>query len=209
MNRRWFYKMLKKLSIRIVNWQIKQGNLKQEEQAIYEYAYEILLNQIINLLFASLIAWYFRMPIVVAVFLAIYIPLRSYSGGYHATTNWGCTLVSAFILVLICGVYPNIPQEIAVLYPVLFVISGVCIFLFAPVPDINKPLDQLETRKYKIFSRIIWGVESLLGIFLYCMKVQIGLVIAMGHGVFTIMLLLGIIKYKFFCLHAKNDIFNV
>ena len=157
--------MLKKLSIRIVNWQIKQGNLKQEEQAIYEYAYEILLNQIINLLFASLIAWYFRMPIVVAVFLAIYIPLRSYSGGYHATTNWGCTLVSAFILVLICGVYPNIPQEIAVLYPVLFVISGVCIFLFAPVPDINKPLDQLETRKYKIFSRIIWGVESLLGIF--------------------------------------------
>ena len=30
--------MLKKLSIRIVNWQIKQGNLKQEEQAIYEYA---------------------------------------------------------------------------------------------------------------------------------------------------------------------------
>ena len=201
--------MLKKLSIRIVNWQIKQGNLKQEEQAIYEYAYEILLNQIINLLFASLIAWYFRMPIVVAVFLAIYIPLRSYSGGYHATTNWGCTLVSAFILVLICGVYPNIPQEIAVLYPVLFVISGVCIFLFAPVPDINKPLDQLETRKYKIFSRIIWGVESLLGIFLYCMKLQIGLVIAMGHGVVTIMLLLGIIKYKFFCLHAKNDIFNV
>ena len=141
MNRRWFYKMLKKFSIWIVNWQIKQGNLKQEEQAIYEYAYEILLNQIINLLFASLIAWYFRMPIVVAVFLAIYIPLRSYSGGYHAATNWGCTLVSAFILVLICGVYPNIPQEIAVLYPVLFVISGVCIFLFAPVPDINKPLD--------------------------------------------------------------------
>lgn len=76
--------MLKAISEKIVNWQINNGFLKEEEKKIYIYAYEIFLNQVINLLISGLVAWVFHVPEVVLVFLMCYIPLRSYCGGYHA-----------------------------------------------------------------------------------------------------------------------------
>ncbi|MBE5994910.1 MAG: hypothetical protein E7247_21280, partial [Paenibacillaceae bacterium] len=73
--------MLQRISEDIVSWQIKKNLLKDDQRALYLYAYEILLNQIINIIVAVIIAVIMRAPMPVFVFLASYIPLRSYCGG--------------------------------------------------------------------------------------------------------------------------------
>lgn len=87
--------MIRNLAERIVEWQIKKHSLPDEDRGLYQYAYEVLLNQVINVLIAILIAVLFHAPMPVFLFLASYIPLRSYCGGHHARTNGGCTAVSA------------------------------------------------------------------------------------------------------------------
>lgn len=188
--------MLKAISEKIVNWQINNGFLKEEEKKIYIYAYEIFLNQVINLLISGFVAWVFHVPAVVLVFLICYIPLRSYCGGYHASTNFRCTIISTIILVFVCIFFKNYKEYFCEWYPLVFVLSGILIIRYAPIPDINKPLDESEVDKYKKMSRIIWGLQAVIGVILYLFIPQIGMIIGISHTIFSIMLFISIVKYK-------------
>lgn len=187
--------MLAKISQYIVGWQINKGILREEERAVYQYGYELLLNQVINILIAVLIAIAFKSPGAVFIFLLSYIPLRSFCGGYHAGTNLTCTIVSAFILCGVCLVTGYV-QESPLLnwYPITFAVSGYFILRYAPVADRNKPLEVIETMKYRSRSRIIWGIQTVIGILLYPLWQKYGVVIAISHLVLLFMLCLGIRK---------------
>lgn len=189
--------MLRWLSKKIVNWQIEKSILMDEERAVYQYGYEVFLNQILNILIAIVIAVILRAPMPVFVFLVGYIPLRSYCGGYHANTNGGCIIVSALLICLVCQVTKNIRiSDAAVLLPASFILSGILIFRFAPVPDRNKPLDELETIRYRSRSRLIWLAEAVIGMAFYFVYGKAGVVIAVSHIILSVMLCLGLLKNK-------------
>ena len=187
--------MLEKISGKVVDWQVKRGILSQEERSVYRYAYELFLNQTINVGIAVLIAFLSGTPVAVALFLLSYIPLRSFCGGYHADTNMGCTIVSALLIIAACFLYIYV-REGSVLrgYPLLFLVSGYCIMRYAPVQDRNKPLDGAERERYGRMSRILWGIEAAIGILCYAFFPRYGLIIAFIHLVMAIVLGLGIWK---------------
>lgn len=189
--------MLRRMSERIVGWQIHRGTLNGKDREVYLYAYELLLNQIINVVIAIGIAVILRAPIWVAVLLLGYIPLRSYSGGYHADSNFGCSVVSAVMIFVVCftaGMMEN--TQAAFLSLAAFAASGVLIFLAAPVPDKNKPLDEAETVRYRLRSRVIWAVEALAGTAMVMLGWEVGVVLALGHAVLSLMLCLGLLKNR-------------
>lgn len=187
--------MLERISGRIVGWQIQKGILSDEERAVYQYAYELLLNQAINILIAVLIAVVFRAPLPVLLFLLSYIPLRSFCGGYHADTNLRCTVVSALLICGVCWLYQNIRDGFWLTwYPLGYLISGYLVMRYAPVPDQNKPLDEEETIRYKQTSRIIWGLEMVIGMIFYIVSRRYGFVLAISHLILSVMLAVGKLK---------------
>ncbi len=189
--------MIRNLAERIVEWQIKKHSLPDEERGLYQYAYEVLLNQVINVLIAILIAVLFRAPMPVFLFLASYIPLRSYCGGHHARTNGGCTAVSAVLLCIICVIYRILPSNAGVIMqPVSYIISGLLIIRFAPVENVNKPLAEEERVRYRKISRYIWFGESLVGMSLFFIKSPAGVVIALSHIMLCVMLYWGLLINK-------------
>lgn len=192
--------MIQRISESIVSWQIKKNVLTDEQRALYLYAYEVMLNQTINMLIAVLIAIALKAPMPVFVFLVSYIPLRSYCGGYHARTNGGCTVVSAFLIILVCLVESVLTGELAIILPPLcLVISGALIFKFAPAPDKNKPLDEAETNHYRVKSRTVWFIEAVIGILLWCFGIRASVVIAISHVILSLMLVYGVFKNKKVC----------
>lgn len=192
--------MIQRISKSIVSWQIKKNVLTDEQRALYLYAYEVMLNQTINVLIAVLIAIALKAPMPVFVFLVSYIPLRSYCGGYHARTNGGCTVVSAFLIILVCLVESVLTGELAIILPPLcLVISGALIFKFAPAPDKNKPLDEAETNHYRVKSRTVWFIEAVIGILLWCFGIRASVVIAISHVILSLMLVYGVFKNKKVC----------
>lgn len=189
--------MIKRLSQAIVSWQIKKNILAEDERALYQYAYEVLLNQGINILVAVFIAVIFQAPIPVFVFLVCYIPLRSFCGGYHASTHERCTVVSAILICFVCWITKLLASNSAVIWSgVSFLISGITVFILAPVPDLNKPLDENESVRYRKVSRIIWAVEAALGLAFSLINQEVGFVMAVSHLIMAAMLFLGSVKNK-------------
>ena len=189
--------MLQRISEDIVSWQIKKNLLKDDQRALYLYAYEVLINQIINIVVAVFIAVIMRAPMPVFVFLASYIPLRSYCGGYHARTNGVCTVVSAILILIVCLLEKYIVGTAALFLPVAgFLISGILIYIFAPVPDRNKLLDEEETRRYRLKSRQLWLAEVIAGGIFWFVNIRVCVVLAISHLLLSIMLLYGVLNNK-------------
>lgn len=187
--------MIQRLSKNIVNWQIKKNILTNEQRILYQYGYEILINQIVNILIAILIADMMHAPLTVFVFLVSYIPLRSYCGGSHARTHGGCTFVSALLILIVCFCEKAVnPAKAFVFSPISFAISGIVVFLLAPVADKNKPLDEAETIRYRKRSRYIWLMEAVLGMIFWYYKSRLGIIMALTHSVFSVMLVYGKLK---------------
>ena len=194
--------MIERLSENIVSWQIRKNILTSDQKALYCYGYEVLLIQTINIILALIIAIVLDAPITVLFFFLSYLPLRSYCGGYHAKTNGGCTVVSSFLIVLVCLVERTITGELAVLLPPMcLVISGALIFRYAPAPDKNKPLDELETIHYRLRSRVVWLLEAVIGMGFWYFGLRASIVIGISHVILSLMLVYGVFKNRTDCVH--------
>ncbi len=180
----------------IVDWQIKKQYLNSQDRALYRYAYELLLGQVINLSIACLLAFLFHAYVVVAVYLLAYIPLRSYTGGHHAASSGVCTVVSAVILAVACMASRIIPSEMIVhLNGAVTIVASYVIFYLVPVDTANKPLDIEEKRRYRKKSIEIWMIETAAWIVLYGLGYETAsLSIILAHVTMVCMIFLGILK---------------
>lgn len=185
--------MIKKLSQGIVERQIQRSFLTEEDRSTYEYAYEILIDKIVNIVVAIAIAAIFQSFFTVAVFLVSYIPLRTYAGGYHARTNGGCAFASAVVLCIV-SIGMNNFQAVYYIYlmVIMGIVSSVIIWYLAPVEDLNKPLDELEAKTYRSKARVIWGLEIVISIILCVIGLTyIGLIIVVSQTLLAVMLVVG------------------
>lgn len=180
-------------------WQIRKSYLPAADKDLYTYAYGLLIGQAVNLIIAGLLAMIFHAYVTVLVYLISYIPLRSYAGGHHANTYQVCTLVSTVLLCAACLAAGFVP--VGYMVPVSAgsaFISGVLIFLLAPVQDHNKPLDEKEKKRYKKRSRGVWAIETVVmtAFFLFGMETA-GFAIALSHITLSVLLGAGIIKNRY------------
>ena len=97
------------------------------------------------------------------IFLAAFILLRQEAGGYHAPGWKSCYFLSCGILVLTLlwikeeFIYQTYITMIAAL------VAGIGIFLFAPLEDKNKPLEEEEKKALGKKARIIVVTELVVG----------------------------------------------
>lgn len=91
--------MIHRLAEKIVTGQIRKGTMQEEERNKYIYAYEVFLDQIFNFAIAFVLGIVTHELLAVCIFLAIYIPLRKYAGGFHAKTNGRCMVYSTLVIV--------------------------------------------------------------------------------------------------------------
>lgn len=181
---------------RIIGWQIKKGILPEAQRATYEYAYEVMISKVINILIAVLIAFLFRAPVTVAVLLVVYIPMRTYAGGYHAETNLWCTFVSAVMIVGVCLMVKYYPIDSILPFNIAASLSSICIiWMMAPVEAAHKPLDELEFKRYRLRTRILLMLGMIVSVILYCFGFwQISFVMNLAYIILAAMLIVGKVK---------------
>lgn len=81
---------LARLSRKIGNDLIKSDIVKAEDAKIYIYGINQILTYVINVFSALIIGAILGVFLEITVFMAAYIPLRSFAGGYHAKTPLRC-----------------------------------------------------------------------------------------------------------------------
>jgi len=82
-----------------VSRQIKKRKIPESEAEIYEYGYRLMIEKAGAFLLTVLIALVFHAWKEIVLFCIAFVPLRVYSGGYHAKKTISCMILSGTILV--------------------------------------------------------------------------------------------------------------
>ncbi|WP_455682492.1 accessory gene regulator B family protein [Thomasclavelia sp.] len=126
-------------------------NIISKNRAIYKFRIEILLSIFIETLLIMLIGFILNCFFEAFIYNVIFLVLRRFTGGYHCTTHLGCisTYVAFFGLYVIIREYFNFST--VVLCIIILIIEGIIVY-FSPVQSNNKILNELEQKKYHLYS---------------------------------------------------------
>lgn len=149
---------------------VRSGVIDSKDQELYEFALRNLLYAAATwgtLLIIGILTqrfWY------CLLYIAAYLPLREYAGGFHQKTRMRCYINSIFIFViLILGsfVYKIFFTPLALSVGLLF--SVIVLITFIPVESKQNPLTEKERNVYRKRALITMTTEIILTIILYVM----------------------------------------
>lgn len=142
--------MVQKIVDALVNKQSQNYVMTDEDEKIYRYGYVLLCEVFLNLVIALVIGIVFSKTKEVIFFLGMYIPLRSFCGGWHADKIWKCTVISNVILLLQVYGIENIKMYLSMSGMLLiFFFNMVCVYFISPVDTEMKKISQDEKKTYK------------------------------------------------------------
>lgn len=175
--------MIEKLVELLIIQQLNAGMITKENISVYRYGYTLMIEMSINVLIAFILGYLFHELSVVGFFLFMFIPLRSYCGGFHAPKAWICVILSnTFIVGVIlfsANMYLSINNKIIFL---LDIVCIVLIILLAPIQSSNKKLNDNEIQLYKKYIKLILIAQTILEIFLFTFDLnKFGNIIIMSH----------------------------
>ena len=77
------------------------GVIEEKNGEVYHFGLEMAIAMFLNLITTIMIGLLFRMLLESLVFLALFIPLRSYAGGFHASNHFKCFWLSQFSVIAV------------------------------------------------------------------------------------------------------------
>lgn len=186
-----------RLSRKIGNNLVQSDIVKEEDAEIYIYGINQILVSVLNVSSALIIGLIFGVFPEITVFMAAYIPLRSFAGGYHAKTPLSCYVFSVIMLIVVSIGLKYLHIADWVYYAVL-VAATLVVLVLSPVEDSNKPLDEIEHKVYKRRTILIATVELTLAMLLKLLMLD-DLFIATAYSfvVLSLMLIAGKVKKRF------------
>lgn len=148
---------------RIVDFMEENGSIQTEYRDVYVYALQTIVVYFFNIGTGVIIGVFMGEFLYCMIFLIAFILLREEAGGYHAPGWKSCYFLSCGILVLTLlwikeeVIYQTYITMIAALA------AGTGIFLFAPLEDKNRPLEEEEKKAIGKKARIIVVTELIVG----------------------------------------------
>ena len=141
--------MLKSIAEEITVALASNDIIETDEMEAYTYGLELLIPKIIlyaAILVVSLITDTFFASVT---FVVLLMCLRRYAGGFHCKTAETCLLFSFFIFLLALLGYEFAQNIPTIACGTSSIVSAVIVLIFAPVEDVNRPLDESEKVQYR------------------------------------------------------------
>jgi len=152
-----FTKSARKLTKSLVDNEVIPESEFEAHCIGFEMSFAIAANIVTTLA----IGFAFRMPLESLLFLAAIIPLRSYAGGYHASSHFRCYL---FSIVAVIAILSSMGLILSMYSAGIFMGAGVVcatiMFFLAPVQHPNRPLIDSEVYISRQRARIILCIET-------------------------------------------------
>ena len=197
--------MVQKIVDALVNKQSQNYVMTDEDEKIYRYGYVLLCEVVLNLVIALAIGIVFSKTKEVIFFLGMYIPLRSFCGGWHADKIWKCTVISNVILLLQVYGIENIKMYLSMNGMLLiFFFNIICVCFISPVDTEMKKISQDEKKTYKRkikFILIFHVIIAIITVLSDADEFTFGLMFV--YIMQNVMLLMEIIKHKK-CYFRRN-----
>lgn len=152
--------MLNELGKRLTNTLINNNQIDESERCLYEYGFFIFLSNATYGIITLIIGSIFSILIESTVFYIAFSLIRRYAGGFHASSEIKCTLITT-ISIFLCLLCTKICEINNIQMPILVltIIAAVSIFVLCPLDTPEKPLAKEE---YRYFRKISWLILFLI-----------------------------------------------
>lgn len=152
--------MIGKLSSKISDLLIRKSVIDSEDQELYVYGFFILLSQILYFIIAVIFGIIFNVLLQSVVFYIAFQFIRKYAGGYHASTEGRCEIMSTLsILACIVMIWLSRSYDFPLL---LFCISLVAVLVIAVLCPLDTPEKPLSNKELKYFRKISWLILFII-----------------------------------------------
>ncbi len=191
--------MIERISLKIANFIFKNTELDPELFEVYKYGIEITISTLLN------IFWIIAASMVLSdvfsgmIFLAVFISLRSFVGGYHAKTYFMCNAL--FLLTYLLVYYISsiavvfVEEELLSRFLTIIILLGIIpIIAFAPVQHKNKPLSEKKSRVYRIIGIATFILISITALALHYGGIKYGSFMIITLASISVLILIEILK---------------
>lgn len=146
--------MISKLSNYLTDKLLSNGTIGDEDKELYIYGLFMLLSQLMFFIITCIFGLVLNCIIESIIFYISFQFIRKYAGGYHASTETRCEVLST-LSILSCIVVIRLSKtyDIQTVLLLITTLSAVCIFVFCPIDTPEKPLSDKE---YKYFRKVSW-----------------------------------------------------
>lgn len=152
--------MIVKLSSKITELLINRDVISSENKELYDYGFFILLSQILYFIIALIFGIIFNVLLQSVVFYIAFQFIRKYAGGYHASTEGRCEIMSTLsILACIVMIWLSRSYDFSLL---LFCISLVAVLVIALLCPLDAPEKPLSNKELKYFRKISWLILFII-----------------------------------------------
>lgn len=154
--------MISKFSELLVKYFLKQSNITDDEQDLYQYGFFVLLSQILYFIVTCIMGALFGIFFESIIFYVAFQFIRRYAGGYHASTETRCEIMST-LSILACIVVIKLSKTYDFQFALLILsaVSALCIAVLCPLDTPEKPLSEKE---FKYFRKISWLILSAISL---------------------------------------------
>ena len=162
--------MISNITDHVVRNLLQAGIINQENKEVYEFGIETFCSDVVNLMTTAMIGILMGQLWECLIFQVVFISLRSWTGGYHASSEWKCWVLSNVMVAVVLLLSRRLPIwfDSNVGLFLLFAAAGV-ILVLAPVENENNPLDADEVKSYKCRVRTVVLISVFSSILLYCL----------------------------------------
>ena len=160
--------MFRNIAEKIYGYLSKKKLLNQNDREVYIYALEIIVLNLGLLITLFIISAFMKQLLFFVCYICFFVPLRIFSGGYHAKRSEVCFIMSVGIYVLALLILKNnvylYENTVLLCIASLFLLI---IYIFSPVENENHPLADDQRKRNKIIVRVMVLLDFTL-LIIFC-----------------------------------------
>lgn len=149
--------MISKISEKFVAKWLLSDSVDADEKELYEYGIFILLSTIFFAGITAILGTLFGLFIQSLLFFAVFVTVRQFAGGIHASSEIKCEVFTS-ISILLCIVTMHLAQNNDLIIGILLLLAlifSALIFICAPIDSEEKTLNKAEFKAYRKRTRLI------------------------------------------------------
>lgn len=188
--------MLTYLANRVTDFLIDKKVIDDNDREIYQYGFEQFFTTVLNIATMLLLGVIFGKIYQSIVLTLSFMALRTYSGGYHASTPLRCYILTVISISAALSTMKFVAINRFVCLGLL-ILSGIVILLLSPVDTKNKPLDEIEKVIYRKKTILVWSIETCAALVFIVLDItEIHIAIVLAQTIISVALILGKVQNK-------------
>lgn len=189
--------MIERLGSCILEYLLKNNAIEDDEEIIayYRYGIEITISSLLNVLIIILIGLISKQLVESIAFLLCFIPIRQFTGGFHANSYLKCNASFALCFIILLIIYRFTRDNFDLYYTLAITILSSIVFGFeCPVEHVNKKIAREKKPYYKIIAIILCVLYNMIAAVLQVLSYPVGVMITYTIALVSILVMLAVLR---------------